>query len=296
MKIILSILLLIVCFLSSAQEEIVYIPDTNWKAWLIARDFVNTNGDDEIQISEAVAYTSNISAFSASEGAVTDVTGLEEFINIDGINFSWHDIQTINLTNNPLIIIIMMDNNLITNLNLENNIWVRDLSLTANNLTEIDLSNNPELESIHLEYNNLTQVNLANGNNSHINLIGLIGNPDLTCVQVDPGFVVPQPGDGTGGWWYDDYSVFSEDCYENMAVNEPETAEKIKLYPNPVKDVLNIQSAYPIKEIGIYDIQGKLIQTASNTNKISLASLPKAMYLVQVETEKGRFTEKVLKD
>lgn len=73
------------------------------------------------------------------------------------------------------------------------------------------------------------------------------------------------------------------------------TDTKIRIYPNPVNDILNIQSANPVKKISVKDMQGKLIQTASNTNKISLASLPKAMYLVQVKTDAGLFTKKVLK-
>jgi len=38
----------------------VYIPDLNFKGYLVGSTNINTNGDNEIQLSEAIAYTSNI--------------------------------------------------------------------------------------------------------------------------------------------------------------------------------------------------------------------------------------------
>jgi hypothetical protein len=46
--------ILLVPFLLRAQ--IVHIPDANFKAALVGNSSINTNGDDEIQVSEAEAY------------------------------------------------------------------------------------------------------------------------------------------------------------------------------------------------------------------------------------------------
>jgi hypothetical protein len=40
--------------------QIVNIPDANFKAALVGNGEINTNGDDEIQVSEAEAYTGTV--------------------------------------------------------------------------------------------------------------------------------------------------------------------------------------------------------------------------------------------
>ena len=57
----------------SAQAQNVNIPDANFKAALVNNASINTNGDAEIQTSEAAAYTG---AIHASQLGITDFTGL----------------------------------------------------------------------------------------------------------------------------------------------------------------------------------------------------------------------------
>ena len=42
----------------------VYIPDANFKAYLVGNSDINTNGDTEIQLSEASAFTGTIDCFN----------------------------------------------------------------------------------------------------------------------------------------------------------------------------------------------------------------------------------------
>ena len=291
-------LLVIVCL---AQEEIVYIPDSNFKNWLVTKDHINTNGDEEIQYSEAEAFTGNLGFHSPSlwETVMADATGIEAFINITSINFSPpSELDHIDLSANTLLEVVQLENNELISVNLSNNLSLERLFLDYNNLTEVDLSNNLNLNWINLSYNNLTQVNLANGNNANVGRVVFLYNPNLTCVQVDPGFVVPQPSGETTGWWYDDYSVFSYDCWqEDLAVAEQTKATpNIQLYPNPTQDMVHIKSDARIKSVSLYDMQGKHIKTVTGLVQISVADLPSGVYVVKVVTEKGIFTEKIIKE
>jgi hypothetical protein len=54
--------ILLVPFLLRAQ--IVHIPDANFKAALVGNGEINTNGDDEIQVSEAEAYSGSLDVSS----------------------------------------------------------------------------------------------------------------------------------------------------------------------------------------------------------------------------------------
>lgn len=134
---------------------------------------------------------------------------------------------------------------------------------------------------------------MQNGHNSTMQWFGAVESPNLICVQIDEGF---DPYLTNWQWQLDPHAQFSTDCSEILSVQEEQLVKEINLYPNPIKDILYIQSAYPVKEIKVYNMQGKLLKTVSNVAEISLSFLPKGMYLVQVRTEEGLFNEKVLKE
>ena len=70
-------LLFLSVFLSvSLFGQNVYIPDANFKAYLVGNSAINTNGDTEIQVSEASAFDGEI---SCSNLDIIDLTGIEYF-------------------------------------------------------------------------------------------------------------------------------------------------------------------------------------------------------------------------
>ena len=71
------------CLFSFAQ--IVNIPDANFKAYLVGNPAINTNGDNEIQLSEANGFNGRISCDNSN---IADLTGIENFINISELNCS----------------------------------------------------------------------------------------------------------------------------------------------------------------------------------------------------------------
>ena len=297
----LFLLLVFLCVWSHAQEEIVYIPDPNFKHGQIIRDDINTNGDNEIQVSEALAFTATVGSCNPQEcpHPMLDATGLEAFVNITGINFSGNsDLQTLNLNANSQVRIALLSDNELTEITLDQLDQLYRLDVDLNNLSQVDLHNNSQLQTINLQYNEpLWQVNLANGNNEALEYVVLVDVPNLTCVQTDPGFVVPQPGDGTHRWWYDDYSVFSEDCWQdNLAVEETLVKNKIIIYPNPTQDILNIKADREILNVQLIDIQGRLVKTVFAINQLDMRTMPSGVYVVRVETSEGIFTEKVRKE
>ena len=300
MKPYLTCLCFCVFFNSYAQEDIVYIPHSNLKGWLITKDYINTNGDNEIQVSEAIAYTGNVGGYAGSLGnPITDATGLEAFVNITAINFSGQALTTLDLSSNPLVELAIITRNNLTSINVENNFALENISLDFNNLTEADFSNNSVLTRITMTQNeNLTQVNLANGNNANMRNVGFIFVPNLTCVQIDPGFVVPQPsGSGTHRWWYEDYSIFSEDCWqEDLAVAEQkESIAKMSVYPNPANDVLNI-SGKEVQIVKVYNVLGQQMKVMHSNNSVDVQGLASGTYVLQVEDVEGNIkTTKFIK-
>lgn len=214
--------------LQATTGTIVNIPDTNFKTALVANNYINTNGDSEIQVSEAQAFTGGIYVEGLN---ISDVTGLEAFVNIIEFNAGNNSLTSIDLSQNTALKVIYIDNNSISTIDLTNNSSLRTLQCTnnniatlslpttandlqtlllsknqistldvsmypdlrtlvvyRNNLTSVDISNNSRVHSLHVRDNNLTSLNVANGSNINFSYMIADENDNLTCIQHDAGF------------------------------------------------------------------------------------------------------------
>lgn len=71
----------------------------------------------------------------------------------------------------------------------------------------------------------------------------------------------------------------------------------IIIYPNPVKDVLNIQSKHEIVKAEIYDTTGRILNSASvKGNSINVSELTKGNYIIKLSTKDKSFTQKFIKN
>ena len=96
-------------------------------------------------------------------------------------------------------------------------------------------------------------------------------------------------------------------CF-TYSVGQKELAEKkyeIKVYPNPTKDVINIefpQEFSGVYKLGIYDINGRMVNTVepdvlenSLIQQISVENLPDGVFIVLFEYYKGNYMSKFIK-
>ena len=69
----------------------------------------------------------------------------------------------------------------------------------------------------------------------------------------------------------------------------------INMYPNPVKDVLNItlKQGLELKQINIYNIQSQYLYSVK-TSKIDVSNLTSGIYFVEVVTNKGKSAKKII--
>jgi YD repeat-containing protein len=92
----------------------------------------------------------------------------------------------------------------------------------------------------------------------------------------------------------------SEIKTSNLSVEDFENSKSFTLFPNPFQEELNISSKEQnISQVQLYDITGKLIQEekVNNQNSFTLKTndLPIGTYLVNIITDKGKETYKVIK-
>jgi hypothetical protein len=75
------------------------------------------------------------------------------------------------------------------------------------------------------------------------------------------------------------------------------TENRLLVYPNPVFDVLNIQTEQVIKQIVVLDLNGRIVmQLQGNIRTIDLQSIPAGNYIVNIRTETAIIPIKIVKN
>lgn len=91
----------------------------------------------------------------------------------------------------------------------------------------------------------------------------------------------------------DNISVYDAN---NLSTKEAAKAE-VKIYPNPVKDILNIQTSEKINSIQVYSLTGKLLKTFNNNDRqFNLSDLTKGVYLLRVKYTGYDQSYKIIKE
>lgn len=73
----------------------------------------------------------------------------------------------------------------------------------------------------------------------------------------------------------------------------------VKMYPNPSKGLVTIETDDAIKSVEIFDIQGRLLQhsfVSENSMVLDVSGRASGIYLIKVFTEKGIKVEKLIRD
>ncbi len=269
------------------NAQIVNIPDVNFKNALYYLN-VDTNNDGEIQVSEAEAVNGMLDLYHSGGDilgfGISDLTGIEAFVNITGLNCSNNFLQTIDLTSNSNLIQLFCNDNYTLNiLNITNNSNLEDLSCAGNILSELDLHNNINLTSIDCSSNLLTTLNLINGTNTSINNFFATNNPNLTCIFVDNASYSQ-----THWTNIDPNSHFVESqaqCNQIISVNDY-SLNAFKIYPNPVTNnnlMIENNSGNNFK-IQIFNTLGNLVidkRILLEKENIDISSLNKGVYFVK---------------
>ena len=176
----------------NTQAQIVNIPDANFKAYLVGNSLINTNGDGEIQVSEANSYSA-YPLYLPSNANIIDLTGLEAFVSIKEFSCTYNDIVNIDFSQNSALkkIFIQSCDSLI-NINITQNSALTNLFIDANNLSNLDVSNNLLLDTLNCGTSlsildvsqnvNLKELRVFSGN--MINNLDITNCPSLIFLQI----------------------------------------------------------------------------------------------------------------
>ena len=128
----------------------VNIPDVNFKAYLVGFGSINTNGDTEIQVSEAAAFNGAIYCFNLN---ISNLTGIEAFTALTSLFCGNNQLTSLDVSKNTALTDLECDRNQLTSLDVSKNTALTWLYCGANQLTSLDVSKNTALTELSCEDN-----------------------------------------------------------------------------------------------------------------------------------------------
>ena len=82
----------------------------------------------------------------------------------------------------------------------------------------------------------------------------------------------------------------------SLGVDDFSSTEKIELFPNPVKDILSIDSRSGIKKLAVFNLLGQKVMVKENTNSLNVNKLKPGAYILKIVDENDSVsTEKFIK-
>lgn len=154
------------------------------------------------------------------------------------------------------------------------NTWVNTVVTYKNGVVRL-YNNGTFIASANLNLNTGSSTFRLGGNQAIVEFDDLqVYNYELSASQV--------------GEVFNNNTLSSPDFYQNNL--------KVSLYPNPVKDILNIDTETEIKSVEIYNLQGQKIKIALS-KQVNVSDLSSGVYMIRIEdTNNGIETKRIVKE
>jgi Leucine-rich repeat (LRR) protein len=285
------------------------ITDPNFEQALIdlGYDTAPING------SLATADISGVTSLDVNSRNITDLTGIEDFTALTALYCYSNQLTSLDVSNNTALTILRCGDNQLPSLDVSNNTALIDLRCYSNQLTSLDVSNNTELTELGSESNQLTSLDVStntaltslycwgnqltsldvrNGNNTNFTNFYSSNNPNLTCIFVDDASY------STANWTdVDTTSTFVEDdaACNVLSVGDNVFEVDVSVYPNPTDNYLFIEGNKNPISISIYNLLGKKVMSAKNTNKVDVKELSSGVYIINISDGIGQTNRKFIK-
>ena len=203
----------------------VSIPDPNFKAYLVGNSAINTNGDNQIQVSEASAFNGTINVNNLN---INSLIGIEAFVSLNALYCVNNVITNLDLSGcTSLTFLGLSSNSALTSLDVSGCTALTSLDCIYNqSLTNLDLSACTALTYLMCQYTQLTSLDVRNGNNTNLTEFYSSNNPNLTCINVDDATW------STANWTVangniDSQHYFSNNCSGTSSIQELNTNKKL---------------------------------------------------------------------
>ena len=257
----------------------VNIPDANFKAALVGNIAINTNGDNEIQVSEASVFSGTINVYSLN---IFTLSGIEGCTALTTLYCPYNSITSLDVSGCSALTDLDCYYNELTSLDVSGCTALTHLVCAYNQLTSLDVSTCTALTYLVCSTNNLTSLNVKNGNNINMYMyFHATTNPNLSCIEVD------NVAWSNANWsnTIDATASFSLNC-SGAGISDINESNTLMIYPNPAVSELNLlgEGAFSYQ---ISDMSGKILLQGevNESDKIRIADLNAGVYNITFVTE-----------
>ncbi len=274
----------------------------------------------------------NIALKSISAGNnLIDSLNISQNINLETLDCWNNQINDLDVSKNTALKNLACSYNQIRRLYLGKNTALKNLACNHNELRNLDLCQNTKLEYLRCNNNQLNSLDV----NKNVKLKRIICYENLfTTHAIDTLFcTLPNKNDTDQAvlyllnntedsthtnaiasnaqnardktWavcYYDDYNGALHDIdipttgtYQCTEGTETKIHTPISVYPNPVKDILHINTDVKVMEVQVHNLSGVLVFKSLNHKYFSIAHLPQGVYMLTCITEQGVYTQKIVK-
>lgn len=182
--------------------------------------------------------------------------------------------------------------------------YVSDVDLGINSSQPFNYTLNPTTAG-QFDYYSVVLHELG-----HVRNLGHVGNTaDIMYPSLSPGIANRELNiDNTiGGLWTqnesENVSICSRplmtigNCQGLLSNNDFDNlTNELEIYPNPVDDKLHINTTEEILTVALFDINGRLINSALINNTIDFSNISNGVYLIKIVTDKGIINKKIIKN
>jgi hypothetical protein len=273
-----SLTLIFVSFVQLAISQNLTFSNANLKTYLLSENSVDVNGDE---IADTLIDTNNDNEIQLSKALL-----IQNLIISPNANSIINSIQDISQFSNLKRLTVPGDFGLIeiSNLSLDSLEFIRVSD--HNSIINIDLSDLPNLSSIFLEgLNGVQNLNLQNGSYASDAFSLFYTYVQYACVDSIS----------------DEYTLVSQHLINGGSINTncslgitDSEFKKIKIYPNPSTDKIIINRV--IESVVLYNLNGQVIKEWTlPTNEIDISDLTQGIYILKIKNDNFILEQKIIK-
>ncbi|MUP46596.1 hypothetical protein E0K83_12700 [Gramella sp. BOM4] len=184
------LLLFINSFTTGFSQNTITIPDQNFEQALI-----DLGIDSDLTINNSVQSSDVefIETLDVSGRGITSLTGIEGFFNLKFLYAYNNELTGIDVSNNPRLVHLSLNDNSLGNLNVTGNSLLEELHVNNNQLIELSLGDKTELRTLHAGGNQINSIDLSLAPKlvslilwgSELTSIDLSSSPELSELVLD---------------------------------------------------------------------------------------------------------------
>jgi Leucine-rich repeat (LRR) protein len=251
---------------------------------------IDKDNDGEITLKEAKEFSGNL---DLSNKNIKNIEGLQAFENITSLNLSGNKLKDLSALTGKTITLVRKTTGKKKQVSAKAS-KLETLIVSDNSFETLNLEELKDLKVINVSNNpNLATLSVKNGTNASVTSFNATNTPNLSCIIVDN-----KNANYLNAWAKDNKASFVanlNDCRNKVLSTSEFVSNDVKIYPNPVTNILSVESVRDLDYIEIYNLLGKRLLRTEKT-EVHFSNYTSGIYLLKIISNNQIVTKRVVKE